>query len=123
MDISLISSIVTQTLIYASPLILTALGGVFSERSGSLTWVLKESWLWVLLARLFSILNLRHNLVWTPWLGMLVGGLVGVVFLAACGGNHQLPCRPYHQWYGDELDGTSFGRVLSQSDLQQRANG
>ncbi len=116
MDISLISSIVTQTLIYAS---LTDFDGarwrVLRAKRELLTWVLKESWLWVLLARLFSILNLRHNLV----RGKLVvrdarrrTGRCGFL-LAACGGNHQLPCRPHHQWYGDELDGTSFGRVLS----------
>ena len=37
MNISLISSIVTQTLIYAAPLILTALGGVSQSEAGSLT--------------------------------------------------------------------------------------
>lgn len=34
MDLATISSIITQTLVYATPLILTALGGTFSERSG-----------------------------------------------------------------------------------------
>ncbi len=81
MDISLISSIVTQTLIYASPLILTALGGVFSERSGIVNVGLEG----IMVMGAFSsiVFNIEFASqfgAWTPWLGMLVGGLVGVVF-------------------------------------------
>jgi len=81
MDISLISSIVTQTLIYASPLILTALGGVFSERSGIVNVGLEG----IMVMGAFSsiVFNIEFASqfgAWTQWLGMLVGGLVGVFF-------------------------------------------
>ena len=106
MDISLISSIVTQTLIYASPLILTALGGVFSERSGIVNVGLEG----IMVMGAFSsiVFNIEFASqfgAWTPWLGMLVGGLVGVVFSLL----HAVATINF--------------RVLSQSDLQQRANG
>ncbi len=70
MDISLISSIVTQTLIYASPLILTALGGVFSERSGIVNVGLEG----IMVMGAFSsiVFNIEFASqfgAWTPWLG------------------------------------------------------
>lgn len=81
MDISLISSIVTQTLFYATPLILTALGGIFSERSGVVNVGLEG----IMVMGAFSsvVFNLSFaetfgNL--TPWLGMLVGGFIGMIF-------------------------------------------
>ena len=81
MNISLISSIVTQTLIYAAPLILTALGGVFSERSGIVNVGLEG----IMVMGAFSsiVFNIEFASqfgAWTPWLGMLVGGLVGMAF-------------------------------------------
>lgn len=45
MNMDLVASIIAQTLVYSAPLILTALGGVFSERSGIVNVGLKESWL------------------------------------------------------------------------------
>ena len=81
MDMNAIGSIVTQTLIYAAPLILTALGGVFSERSGIVNVGLEG----IMVMGAFSgiVFNLTFAAQFgsmTPWLGMLVGGLVGVVF-------------------------------------------
>ena len=46
MNLDAIATIITQTLIYAAPLILTALGGVFLNEVGLLTLVWKVSWLW-----------------------------------------------------------------------------
>lgn len=81
MDMALISSIVTQTLFYATPLILTALGGVFSERSGIVNVGLEG----IMVMGAFSgiVFNLTYAGTFgnaTPWLGVLVGGLVGLVF-------------------------------------------
>lgn len=61
MDINLIASIVTQTLVYAAPLILTALGEFSQNEAGSSMLVWKESWLWELLPRLFSTSKWRIN--------------------------------------------------------------
>ncbi len=81
MDISLIASIVTQTLIYAAPLVLTALGGVFSERSGVVNVGLEG--IMVMGAFAGIVFNLEFVSQFgslTPWLGVLVGGIVGLVF-------------------------------------------
>lgn len=81
MDLQSIGSIVTQTLIYAAPLILTALGGVFSERSGIVNVGLEG----IMVMGAFSsiVFNLTYANQfgdWTPWIAVLVGGVVGIVF-------------------------------------------
>lgn len=84
MDAKLISeltTIITQTLGYSAPLILTALGGVFSERSGIVNVGLEG----IMVMGAFS--SIVFNLTFagtfgsmTPWIACLVGGLVGLIF-------------------------------------------
>ncbi|SFH79025.1 ABC transporter permease [Pisciglobus halotolerans] len=78
---TLLQLLVSSTLLYAAPLILTALGGTFSERSGVVNVGLEG----IMVMGAFS--SIVFNLTfasqfgsWTPWLGMLVGGLVGIAF-------------------------------------------
>nr|WP_232624133.1 ABC transporter permease [Bacillus safensis] len=73
--------IVPATLVYAAPLILTALGGVFSERSGVVNIGLEG--LMVVGAFSSIIFNLFFADTFgalTPWLGLLVGMAVGGLF-------------------------------------------
>ncbi|HLQ40035.1 MAG TPA: ABC transporter permease [Tetragenococcus sp.] len=79
--VGLISLILTSALVYSTPLILTALGGTFSERSGVVNVGLEG----IMVMGAFSgiVFNLEFADqfgAWTPWLGILVGGLVGIVF-------------------------------------------
>ena len=81
MNMDLVASIIAQTLVYSAPLILTALGGVFSERSGIVNVGLEG----IMVAGAFS--SVVFNLAFadqfgamTPWLGVLVGGLAGMAF-------------------------------------------
>lgn len=81
MDMSSIANIITQTLIYSTPLILTALGGVFSERSGVVNIGLEG----IMVMGAFSsiVFNLAFGSTFgdmTPWIGCLVGGFVGMLF-------------------------------------------
>lgn len=81
MNIDMIASLFTQTLIYAAPLILTALGGVFSERSGIVNVGLEG----IMVMGAFSaiVFNLEFASqfgTWTPWLATLFGGFVGMLF-------------------------------------------
>ena len=81
MNISLIASIVTQTLVYATPLILTALGGVFSERSGIVNVGLEG----IMVMGAFSAITFNLTFAeslgpWAPWVAVIVGGLVGMLF-------------------------------------------
>nr|WP_206761450.1 ABC transporter permease [Bacillus altitudinis] len=73
--------IVPATLVYAAPLILTALGGVFSERSGVVNIGLEG--LMVVGAFSSIIFNLMFADTFgalTPWLGLLVGMAIGGMF-------------------------------------------
>nr|WP_206761985.1 ABC transporter permease [Bacillus safensis] len=73
--------IVPATLVYAAPLILTALGGVFSERSGVVNIGLEG--LMVVGAFSSIIFNLFFADTFgalTPWLGLLIGMAVGGLF-------------------------------------------
>ena len=79
--VTTIALIVTSTLVYSTPLILTSLGGTFSERSGIVNVGLEG----IMVMGAFSaiVFNLEMSQqfgIWTPWLAILVGGAVGVLF-------------------------------------------
>ncbi|MCL7872492.1 ABC transporter permease [Bacillus altitudinis] len=79
--LQILEIIVPATLVYAAPLILTALGGVFSERSGVVNIGLEG--LMVVGAFSSIIFNLMFADTFgalTPWLGLLVGMVIGGVF-------------------------------------------
>ncbi|MBJ8325573.1 ABC transporter permease [Streptococcus pacificus] len=73
--------LISSMLIYATPLILTSIGGTFSERSGVVNVGLEG----IMVMGAFSgvIFNLEFAETFgdaTPWLGVLVGGIVGMIF-------------------------------------------
>lgn len=73
--------VVSSTLVYAAPLIFTALGGTFSERSGVVNVGLEG----IMVMGAFSacVFNLFTADILgglTPWVALLVGGLTGVIF-------------------------------------------
>jgi len=73
--------VIPSTLLWAAPLILTALGGIFSERSGVVNIGLEG--LMVIGAFTGIVFNLETVSVlgnWTPWVALLVAALVGAVF-------------------------------------------
>ncbi|MFS1663687.1 ABC transporter permease [Streptococcus sp. zg-JUN1979] len=81
MSIATLSLLVSTTLIYATPLIFTSIGGVYSERSGVVNVGLEG----IMVMGAFSgiVFNLEFAETFgkaTPWLGVLVGGLVGILF-------------------------------------------
>lgn len=81
MDMNLIASIVTQTLVYAAPLILTALGGVFSERSGIVNVGLEGIMVMGAFSAIVFNIEMADQLgAWTPWIAVLVGGGIGLIF-------------------------------------------
>ncbi|KRM87479.1 ABC transporter permease [Lacticaseibacillus thailandensis] len=82
MDLQVILlTLVSTTLVYSAPLIFTAIGGAFSEHSGIVNVGLEG--IMVMGAFAGSVFNLTfgHQLGnWTPWVGLLAGGVVGVLF-------------------------------------------
>ncbi|MBA5729049.1 ABC transporter permease [Aerococcaceae bacterium INB8] len=81
--VNLLALIVSSTLVYSAPLIFTAIGGVFSERSGIVNVGLEG----IMVMGAFSsvVFNLFYAETfgsWTPWLGLLVGALAGVIIAA-----------------------------------------
>ena len=81
MKISMISSLITQTLIYAAPLILVSIGGIFSEKSGIINICLDG---FMVIGAFSSIIfnlsfcNFFGNL--TPFISCLIGGIIGAIF-------------------------------------------
>lgn len=79
--VTTIALIVTSTLVYSTPLILTALGGTFSERSGIVNVGLEGIMVMGAFSAVVFNLEMADQFgIWTPWLAILVGGLVGVLF-------------------------------------------
>ena len=81
MSTTTLALLVSTTLIYATPLILTSIGGTFSERSGVVNVGLEG----IMVLGAFSgvVFNLEFADAFgkaTPWLGVLVGGVVGLLF-------------------------------------------
>ena len=79
--VSVLSIIVSSALIYAAPLIFTALGGTFSERSGTIN--VGQEGTMVIGAFISIVFNLSFGnlfLSWTPWIALLAAGFVGCLF-------------------------------------------
>jgi len=79
--VSLLQLIVSSSLIYAAPLIFTAIGGAFSERSGVVNIGLEG--IMVMGAFASAVFNLTFYSTFgnmTPWLGLVAGGLIGILF-------------------------------------------
>lgn len=78
---TILMTIVSTTLIYASPLIFTSLGGTFSERGGIVNVGLEG--IMVIGAFASTVFSISFNETFgaaTPWLALLVGGICGLLF-------------------------------------------
>ncbi|GAB4072627.1 guanosine ABC transporter permease NupQ [Barrientosiimonas marina] len=79
--IDLLQSIIPPALFFSAPLIFTALGGVFSERSGVINIGLEG--LMVMGAFVGVVFNLKFADMfgsWTPWISIIAAALIGGVF-------------------------------------------
>lgn len=79
--ITILQAIVTSSLMFSAPLILTAIAGTFSERSGVVNIGLEG--IMVIGAFASAIFNLSFYETFgdfTPWIAMFVGGLIGILF-------------------------------------------
>lgn len=79
--IEILQSVIPTALFYSAPLILTALGGVFSERSGVVNIGLEG--LMVMGAFVGIVFNLAFSDVlgvWTPWIAILIAMVVSAIF-------------------------------------------
>jgi simple sugar transport system permease protein len=79
--IDLLQSIIPPALFFSAPLIFTALGGVFSERSGVVNIGLEG--LMVMGAFVGVVFNLTFAEVfgaWTPWISIIAAMLIGALF-------------------------------------------
>ncbi|WEV45797.1 ABC transporter permease [Streptococcaceae bacterium ESL0687] len=79
--ITIFQLLISSMLIYATPLILTSLGGTFSERSGVVNVGLEG----IMVMGAFSaiVFNLTFTNQFgaaTPWIACLAGGVVGLIF-------------------------------------------
>lgn len=77
----IIELLVSSSLMYSAPLILTAIAGCFSERSGIVNIGLEG--IMIMGAFSSSVFNLTFAGVFgsmSPWVGLFVGGVIGLLF-------------------------------------------
>ncbi|OEH94146.1 ABC transporter permease [Bacillus solimangrovi] len=82
MDIMhILEIIIPAAIFYASPLIFTALGGVFSERSGVVNIGLEGLMLMGAFVGIVGTLTLQDSLsIAAPWVAILIAGVIGGLF-------------------------------------------
>lgn len=79
--LELLYFIIPVTIAYAAPLIFTAIGGVFSERSGVVNIGLEGLMVMgAFIGILFSLLYGDTFGAWTPWIALLVAMIVSALF-------------------------------------------
>ena len=78
---TMLTLMVSSMLIYSAPLIFTSIGGVFSERGGVVNVGLEGIMVMGAFSGVVFNLEFAQDLgALTPWLALLVGGLVGAIF-------------------------------------------
>ena len=114
--------LIQQTLIYAVPLMIVALAGVFAERSGIINLALEGImvfgafigvWFVRILQTSDAILSLKQSGNWAALQGVELLTMLRRAVLAAselC--VHQPACRPDHRRHGAEPDGPRTRAVL-----------
>lgn len=79
--VGLLALIISSTLVYSTPLIFTALGGTFSERGGIVNVGLEGIMVMGAFSAIVFNLTFAPTLgAATPWVAVLVGGVVGILF-------------------------------------------
>lgn len=79
--ITIMALIVSSTLVYSAPLILTSLGGVYSENSGIVNIGLEGIMtIGAFAAIVFNLTFASSMGSLTPWVGALIGGIAGLIF-------------------------------------------
>lgn len=79
--ITIMALIVSSTLVYSAPLILTSLGGVYSENSGIVNIGLEGIMtIGAFAAIVFNLTFAPSMGSLTPWVGALIGGIAGLIF-------------------------------------------
>ncbi|MDY0396420.1 ABC transporter permease [Virgibacillus halophilus] len=79
--IDILNSVIPTALFFSAPLILTALGGVFSERSGVVNIGLEGLMVMGAFVGIVFDLTFADALgAWTPWISVLVAGAIGGIF-------------------------------------------
>ncbi|MBA1434070.1 ABC transporter permease [Bombilactobacillus bombi] len=78
---TILMTIISTTLVYSAPLIFTALGGTFSERSGVINVGLEGMMIVGAFCSTIFTLNLAPRLgILAAWLALLIGGICGCLF-------------------------------------------
>lgn len=78
--LDLLASIITSTLIYSTPIIIAALGGLFSERSGVVNIALEGLMAMGAFAAAASVVFLEPVTGAAPWLALLIAVVAGGIF-------------------------------------------
>ncbi len=77
--IELIQSMTTSTLIYSTPIIIAALGGLFSERSGVVNIGLEGLMAIGAFTAAATIVFIEPYTGWAPWMSLLFGIMAGIL--------------------------------------------
>ena len=113
---TMLTLMVSSMLIYAAPLIFTSIGGVFSERGGVVNVGLEGIMVMGAFSGVVFNLEFAQDLgALTPWLALLVGGLVGAIFSLI----HQENCQG---WRHQVKYGTTDNMVSTEMNCSHCVN-